>query len=296
MIAELFYFNLSNDNDLLVSYLFRVSILGMTTFKLLAFNPVKSIFNFRNNRTLLVQIKDMYTTNITSRPATSDETIREKFETSVYTLSNVPEVVRMSHEGIFVNEHVPYPDLISDTNAILATNRNVQSRKLKATSGGDWDFAVCSVKKSFFKSRQALDEMMVNKELFEKAQQCIQAARMSIKEAMQRMFVECSCDMDYYLANRGELEADLGRQLAVDFDTSDGQAVQKLEQELFYVNMCKIFGPESDDDRIEVGALADVSYDKSFMLTDFNILAFNGNDMYATAIRGDYYLLFYFYF
>ena len=47
---------------------------------------------------------------------------------------------------------------------------------------------------------------------------------------MERMFVKCSCDMDYYLAHQSELEFDLGRQLPPDFDPSDVQAVKKLEQ------------------------------------------------------------------
>ena len=99
--------------------------------------------------------------------------------------------------------------------------------------------------------------------------------------------------VDYYLAHQSELEIDLGRQLPPDFDPSDVQAVKKLEQELFYVNMCKIFGKENDDDIVEVDN-AEVLYDKSFMLKDFHILTFDGSDIYATAIRDSLYFLFYY--
>ena len=98
-------------------------------------------------------------------------------------------------------------------------------------------------------------------------------AKISIREAMERMFVECSCDMDCYLTHRSELEVDLGRQLPPDFDPSDVKAVKKLEQELFYINMCKIFGQENDDDLVEVDN-AEVFYNKSFMLRDFRFLTY----------------------
>lgn len=110
------------------------------------------------------------------------------------------------------------------------------------------------------------------------------------------MFIKFSCDMKYYLANKSEIDVDLGRQVDWNsFDPNDAMAVKKLEQELFYENMCKIFGRESDDDdRIEVDVKSEQLYEKSFMLSDFSIYAFDGNELHAIANRGDYYLLFHF--
>ena len=57
--------------------------------------------------------------------------------------------------------------------------------------------------------------------------------------------------------------------------------------------MCKIFGQENDDDLVEVNN-DEVLYNKSFMLKDFHILTFDRSDIYATAIRDSFYLLFYY--
>ena len=54
--------------------------------------------------------------------------------------------------------------------------------------------------------------------------------KISIRKAMERMFVDFSTDMDYYLAHRSQLETYLGRQLAPDFDPNDEQAVKNLNK------------------------------------------------------------------
>lgn len=64
-----------------------------------------------------------------------------------------------------------------------------------------------------------------------------------------------------------------------------------MEQELFYKNMCKIFsnGQESIDDDVVI----DGCHQKIYMIRDFKILSFDANDMYATAKRDNYYLVFF---
>ena len=251
---------------------------------------IAKVSNFRTN-TMATTIKN-----------DEDEKIRLKFENYDYSLRFVPQVLGMSVEGVFVDNNAPYSH---STNLIKFIEQRkqpgrqpkknrVQTNKLKAKGSGDWSLGVCTVKRSFFRSREAFENITLSQDLRDYNDLCdILFAKISIREAMERMFVECSCDMDYYLTHRSELEVDLGRQLATDFDPSDVKVVKKLEQELFYVNMCKIFGQENDDDLVEVdnvGAL----YNKSFMLRDFRFLSYDGNDMYAIAIRDSFYLLFYF--
>ena len=50
-----------------------------------------------------------------------------------------------------------------------------------------------------------------------------------------------SCNMEYYLNNREELEKDLNRKVTNECELKE----EKLEQELFYNLMCKWFGNES---------------------------------------------------
>ena len=67
---------------------------------------------------------------------------------------------------------------------------------------------------------------------------------------------------------------------------------KSAEQELFYKTMCKLFREEvSDDDQL--GQHDEHEYDKAYMLKDFRVLSYDGNDTYATAQRGNYYLTFY---
>jgi hypothetical protein len=58
--------------------------------------------------------------------------------------------------------------------------------------------------------------------------------------------------------------------------------------------MCDIFGRSADDnkndDQVEVDENT-VLYDKSFMLTDFRMLSYHGNQLNATGLRGSYYLV-----
>ena len=230
-----------------------------------------------------------------------DESIRLQFENYVYSLRFVPQVLGMSVEGVFVDNNAPYTPLnmIKFIEQRRQPGRQpkknrVQTNKLKARGSGDWSLGVCTVNRSFFRSREAFENVMLSQDLRDDNDLCdILFAKISIREAMERMFVECSCDMEYYLSHRNELEVDLGRQLAPDFNPSDVKAVKKLEQELFYENMCKIFGQENDDDLVKVDN-AEVLYNKSFRLRDFRFLSYDGNDMYAIGIRDSFYLLFYF--
>lgn len=112
-----------------------------------------------------------------------------------------------------------------------------------------------------------------------------------MRDAFDSVLLELSCDMDYYVANRIELAADLGRQLSPQDDLSDAQVLKKLEQELFYVNMCKIFGALIDAARIEIDG-KEVLFDRAFMLNDLRVLSYESNQIDATAAREDYYFAF----
>ena len=82
---------------------------------------------------------------------------------------------------------------------------------------------------------------------------------------------------------------------------NDKVLVKKLEAELFYTLMCKLFGgseyeeaisvsrPEVDDETLTT------LFDKTFMLNEFHLLSSDDNSYkFATARRGNYYLLFFY--
>lgn len=255
--------------------------------------------NLRSATTSLkARVAIMSTTTTTPTPNRSSdlESIRDKFETNVYNLLELQELISMDHEGVYVNEEAPNQDIINFYEHLNNTDKekgNVPTQKLKATGHADWGFSVRKLPVSYFRSRDVLEELMISKKhRHESKKYCIQAAKMSMREIMNWFFVSCSCNMQYYLANKSELEADLGRSLSVDFNATDDLEVRRLEQELFYVNMCKIFGTGGDeDDKVEPDG-KQILYDKSYMLKDFSVISFDGNEMHATAVRDNNYFIF----
>ena len=93
--------------------------------------------------------------------------------------------------------------------------------------------------------------------------------------------------MDYYIKNRNEIIIDLNRNIS-DFELSDEQMKKELEEELFYKQMCNLFGEiEEDDKSTENGS----DYEKQFILQDFHIFYID-ETIVGTCKRGNYYLLF----
>lgn len=229
------------------------------------------------------------------------EEIRSKFENHEYLISKVPELLTIDNDGVRIHQEAPNPniiEIIEQKKKGLEVKPNIPTPKLRAFFGSntdlnyDSDACVQKVPKAFFKSRETLDELNIQKKLRKVDSSCTSSSRISMREALQSIFIHCSCDMEYYLANRNELEADLGRQFG-QIEIINQQEIDKLEQELFYINMCKIFGPEIVNDKILENEQKDKLYEKSYMLENFSILSYNGNTIYATAERGEDYLLFF---
>lgn len=250
---------------------------------------------FRSITSLKIRAANMASVSSTTSSTLNDpESIRAKFENYTYDLIKLPLLLSMDREGVFVNKEAPNQDIVNFYEN-LEQNRQVEdyikSQKLIANGSSDWGFGARKLPMIYFRSREALEEMLISKQYRTTDKYCIQAARMPIREIMRLFFVSCSSNMDYYLANKNELEADLGRSLQT--DSSNKLEMKRLEQELFYVNMCKIFGTAGNqDDNVQPDG-KEVLYDKTYMLKDFSILSFDGNEIHGTAIRGDCYFVFF---
>ncbi|CAG0892076.1 unnamed protein product [Darwinula stevensoni] len=105
--------------------------------------------------------------------------------------------------------------------------------------------------------------------------------QVSFREALKLMTVDIWCNMEYFLANRDEMEKDLGRKLP-NLDLDDKDLLKQLEDELFYKQSVKIFGREEGDD--EKSAVT---------FTDFRHLFFDGNERFGTARHGKHYVVFF---
>jgi len=67
--------------------------------------------------------------------------------------------------------------------------------------------------------------------------------------------------------------------------------MKKLEGELFYHQAVKIFGDKEDD---EDDVSDERTGQKSVTFRDFRLLFTDGDETYATARRGEYYMLFFY--
>jgi hypothetical protein len=116
--------------------------------------------------------------------------------------------------------------------------------------------------------------------------------KVSINKAFQLLNVEVSCNMEYYLNHLDEIEKDLNRKVN---EIELKETNKKLEQELFYNQMCKLFGtegvPGSYDSILDKTIEPELVYERAYMLKDFRVF-YKMNYHCATAQRGNYYLLF----
>lgn len=242
-------------------------------------------------------------TNSTTPDLEQDiELIREKFEKGKYTVDSIPVILFMDETGVHISRN-PEPNLIEYSQIYSHSSESCRMPKLNVLFGiqlidhylkkHDFDAWIRKVPKCYFKSREMLQEVMIENDIVFKRNNAIRVPKVftniSMREALKQMIISCWCDMTYYCANKSELEADLNRSISPEIDLNNEQVLEKLEDELFYVNMCKLFGPEIDDDKSDIN---NALYEKSFMLKNFSVFYNDGNEIQAIAERGQDYFMF----
>ena len=223
--------------------------------------------------------------------------IKDKLEKGIYLLENIPRVMEMSgHEGIFINRNAPNLDEMDSLENMNWPRDRIQTHKLKAKSYGDWGLDIGIINTKHFENREKLDEMLILDLRLTSKIPCQNIEQISFQKALEYLGVKVSTNMDFYLKNRNELEADLLRKVS-DSDLKNQHIYNKINQELFYKQMIKLFdkdenGAAEDDLKTNVD---NIFFEKAFFLKDFHKYL-NGNYMYASAKRRDYYLIFNFVF
>jgi hypothetical protein len=213
--------------------------------------------------------------------------IREKFESGEYQLENVPSIIHMDEDGISINSRVSCinePEYIDGTKVASYNLTN----KLKATSAGEWEADISIIRRDCFSSRSQLNELFGDNIKDEDNQQVIE--RITLQQACKLIKVKLKSNFDYYTQNKLELEKDLSRQV-LEKEVIDVYLRKKLENELFYKQMCTLFDSYSNDDSYKPNGDNSL-YERSFILNDFHILVNDCYTIQATAQRGDYYFLF----
>ena len=207
------------------------------------------------------------------------------FENGTYSLLRVPRILELNISGVYVNKDGPHQKEIE---ALKDKGWNkVLTQKLKARSHGDSTLSVGIISAKHFESREKLDTLYSKEwEWSEPAfpdKPITTIGQISFQEALKdHLNFTISCNMDYYLANLEEMEKDLGRKLD-NLDLNNKDLMGKLENELFLNQSIKIFGDENDEEE---------KVKSTVIFRDFRVLFFDGNDKFATARRGDRYLIF----
>ena len=217
---------------------------------------------------------------------TSEMSIKEKFEKYIYRLDDVPRLLQIDFKGAFVNKHAPYPNELDSLNSFNWHENKVKTEKLN-TIDNDWEFIIETINSAHFDSREKLDDLYLPKEFRKIPELEVNLDKISINKVFEMFNAEVKCNMDYYLKHPEEMEKDLRRKIKEEEFNSP-----RLEQELFYTLMCKILGDSEPSDKLEQTGKDETSFDKVFMLKDFHFLPCDCNAYFATAKRGDFYLLF----
>ena len=202
---------------------------------MLIFKRVFILFARKNIVSSLLTIFKPISLKLPNMAQTKDDLIREKLNKLRCPLQSIPNVLSIDSEGVFINDIEPYEDIIKELERVENHNtlkNYVLTPKLKNTeTHNDWYFCVSMINANYFESKESLDEMLVAKEIREIGSKCIQADKITLREAFKALMVDVSCDMEHYLKNKNELEADLNRSISVDLDVENELVIKKLEQE-----------------------------------------------------------------
>ncbi|CAF0762519.1 unnamed protein product [Brachionus calyciflorus] len=218
-------------------------------------------------------------------------TIKEKIIHRIYSIYKAPRIIYIDTSGIYVNKKAPYPSETESFEDMDWERDKMLTQKLKQSSYGDLQFHIGIINIKHLDSREILDNLYVDKIRQSNSKNF---ERISIEKALEHFDIELSCDMDFYLNNKHEIEVDLNKK-NVNFDLKNDYQMRRLEKELFYNQMCKLFGDKEDtsDDFVKQEDEDEkIYYEKAFILKDFHVLFMDGNYLKATARRGNFYLLF----
>ncbi|CAF1051622.1 unnamed protein product [Brachionus calyciflorus] len=220
------------------------------------------------------------------------QSIKEKFKQRIYDLNLAPRILSMDLECISVNKNKPYKYNIEELVRKYKNERDndgtVRIDKFKAFCCGDFQFHVEMINKYYFENRDDFDNRIVRKDNRTDPRERVYAKRISIKNAFKLCRIDFSCNMDFYLKNLNEMKLDLKRKIDK-INLNDKNLLKKLEEELFYNQMCELFGDSEADDAIKPENDESL-YEKTYVLKDFHILYLDGNTILASAERGNYYL------
>ncbi|CAF0707340.1 unnamed protein product [Brachionus calyciflorus] len=214
--------------------------------------------------------------------------IQEKFKENLFSFQNIPRIICMKNSEVFIFKKS------ERTEPQQYSNDYERDYRLKAFSYGDWQLYISGIKCKYFQNREVFDNLTSVKEMeIDKPKSLEYIPYISIQEALKFLKVDFNCDMDYYLSDLSKIRNDLQQDLS---DNLINENLDKIQDKLFYVIMCEIFdGCDSDEKESykneSIKNQANNETGMSFIFSEFRLLYNDKGEKYATARRGEYYII-----
>jgi len=225
-----------------------------------------------------------------SLQATND--IKLQFESGKLKLiKEVQFIIQMDCSGVYTRPQGPAPN--GEIQSIQVDKKQwgkarQLSEKLKGHGYGDYELSIGIISNKYFESRDKFDYLYSDMWLEKSERESSEIIKplkvikeISFEKALLEIFkVTLSCNMDYFSQHRHIVEQDLERRVTEE-DLEDGKLMNELQADLLHCQLVKLIGPDDQDS-------------DSVTLKDFRKLYSDGNFVYASAQRGEYFYIFYF--
>ena len=216
----------------------------------------------------------------------TSEEIRAKFESGAYTFAKVPWIFEADCEdGISVRKDGYVQDPFLTYLNVNEDETREMSQKLKCKGCGEFTISIDQISAEYFQSRLRFEDIFARRWWQprpgepEPPEPKEIVPRLSLREILEKFGFEVTCNLDFYLKNRLEIEKDLEGDV-VEYNINEEESLKKLETNLLAKNMKRIFGVEEVPDKMD--------------FTDFRMCYDDGNDAYASMARGEnYYTIYY---
>ena len=254
------------------------------------FCSLTRILQIKTILTGILQIKTSPQINEAMAQSSHSSSLIMNFKRGTYSLKRVPRVLEVDCSGVYVHKDGPYQDEIKALEDMDWEGDRILTPKLKGNSCGDFTFLAGVIQTKHFDNREELNALYSKD--YKQDDPVTVFERISLVDGLKLLSVDMSCNMDYYMTNRQEMENDLGRRVE-NLDINSKEFMGGLEAEVFYNQMIKIFGDDDDNDDDVVSTECN-GHQKSLTFREFHLLYSDGNDKIATARRASRYVLLYF--
>lgn len=212
-------------------------------------------------------------------PKQIDQNIKNKIDDGSYCLSEAPLILSIENDKVYIQKEGFNQDKLEGVNSDMMITPNLRA----SCHGGEYYLNIGMINTNYFENREKFETLFSS--CWEGAEEEFTGKKglffeqISLQTALKDAFsIKFKCNMEYYLSDRDALEKDLGH-------NTENYSMKTIKKELFFKLSLRILGNESNKEETELSTV---------ILRDFRILFDNGNEVFAAARRGTYYLFFYY--